>query len=116
MEVKRGYKRTEVGVVPDDWEVRQMAELTDKCRPISYGIVQTGPNIIDGIPCLRVLDINEGQINNQTNSTPVNQQYTEATTKQSQQTNEQPSFSTVLGSILPPDFSLKKEIVNEIHS
>ena len=63
MEVKRGYKRTEVGVVPDDWEVRQMAEITDKCRPISYGIVQTGPNIIDGIPCLRVLDINEGQIN-----------------------------------------------------
>ena len=63
MEVKRGYKRTEVGVVPDDWEVRQMAEITDKCRPISYGIVQTGPNIIGGVSCLRVLDINEGQIN-----------------------------------------------------
>lgn len=63
MELKPGYKMTEVGVIPEDWEVRNMSEITDPQRPISYGIVQTGPNVQNGIPCLRVLDINDGQIN-----------------------------------------------------
>ncbi len=63
MELKPGYKMTEVGVIPEEWEVRNMSEITDPQRPISYGIVQTGPNVQNGIPCLRVLDINDGQIN-----------------------------------------------------
>jgi type I restriction enzyme S subunit len=62
MELKKGYKQTEVGVIPVEWEVFSLSQLTDPQRPISYGIVQTGPNIPDGIPCLRVLDIHEGKI------------------------------------------------------
>jgi type I restriction enzyme S subunit len=62
MELKPGYKQTEVGVIPVEWEVFSLSQLTDPQRPISYGIVQTGPNIPDGIPCLRVLDIHEGKI------------------------------------------------------
>ncbi len=58
-----GYKRTEVGVIPEDWELFQLAAITEPNRPISYGIVQTGPTINGGIPCLRVVDIVNGRIN-----------------------------------------------------
>ena len=63
MEVKPGYKQTEVGVIPAEWEVFSLSELTEPQRPISYGIVQTGPNVANGVRCLRVLDIHEGRIN-----------------------------------------------------
>jgi type I restriction enzyme S subunit len=61
--IPEGYKQTEVGVIPDDWDVCTLANITEKKRPISYGIVQTGPEIYDGIPCLRVLDIVNCSIN-----------------------------------------------------
>lgn len=63
MEVRPGYKATEVGVIPEEWEVTRLAEITEPQRPISYGIVQTGPSVISGVPCLRVMDINDGKIN-----------------------------------------------------
>jgi len=63
MELKPGYKQTEVGVFPEDWNVFSLSELTEPQRPISYGIVQTGPNVANGVRCLRVLDINGGRIN-----------------------------------------------------
>lgn len=63
MEVKPGYKLTEVGVIPEDWDVQSLKDSTEEQRPISYGIVQTGPNIYNGIPCLRVVDIDNGNIN-----------------------------------------------------
>jgi type I restriction enzyme S subunit len=61
--VKPRYKQTEVGVIPEDWNVRSLQDSTEAQRPISYGIVQTGPHIPNGVPCLRVLDINDGRIN-----------------------------------------------------
>jgi type I restriction enzyme S subunit len=61
--MKPGYKQTEVGVIPEGWEVKALSEITEAHRPISYGIVQTGPSITNGVPCLRVVDINDGQIN-----------------------------------------------------
>ena len=42
-------------MVPNEWKSYQLSELCAK--PISYGIVQTGENIEDGIPCLRVVDL-----------------------------------------------------------
>ena len=62
MELRPGYKQTEVGVIPEDWGVAQLEALTDPKRPISYGIVQTGPNIPNGIRCIRVIDVKDGQI------------------------------------------------------
>lgn len=58
-----GYKQTEVGVIPEDWDVEPLGALTDPKRPISYGIVQTGSLIPNGVTCLRVLDIEDGRIN-----------------------------------------------------
>jgi type I restriction enzyme S subunit len=28
MEIKPGYKQTEIGVIPDDWEVKELKEIT----------------------------------------------------------------------------------------
>ena len=61
-QVPEGYKQTEVGVIPDEWKVLPLEVITQPDRPISYGIVQTGPRVPNGVPCLRVVDIIEGQI------------------------------------------------------
>ncbi|HEV8240387.1 MAG TPA: restriction endonuclease subunit S [Thermoanaerobaculia bacterium] len=55
MKLKPGYKQTEAGIVPDDWLISSLQGI---CRePITYGIVQCGPNIMDGIPYVRVSDM-----------------------------------------------------------
>jgi type I restriction enzyme, S subunit len=56
-------RNTDVGEIPADWVVRDLGSLTDPQRPISYGIVQTGPQIPNGVRCLRVLDIENGRVN-----------------------------------------------------
>jgi len=66
MNVPKGFKQTEAGVIPKDWEVQPLESITDPARPISYGIVQTGALVTGGIRCLRVLDINNGKINKTT--------------------------------------------------
>jgi type I restriction enzyme, S subunit len=62
-QVPQGYKQTDVGIIPEDWIITALETITDPQRPISYGVVQTGRQILNGIPCLRVVDINEGKIN-----------------------------------------------------
>ena len=64
-ELKPGYKQTEVGVIPEDWDVSNLESITDPQRTISYGIVQTGPSLANGIRCLRVVDIGNGKINSE---------------------------------------------------
>src|SRR5262245_9245722 len=60
MEVKAGYKQTEVGVIPEEWEV---SSLQDACRAtISYGIVQCGPHIKNGVPYIRVSDMDAPEL------------------------------------------------------
>ena len=61
-DVPDGYKLTEVGVIPEDWKVLTLGEITQSKRPISYGIVQTGPRVDGGVRCLRVVDISNGVI------------------------------------------------------
>ncbi len=56
------FRHTTVGQIPEDWIVCALAHLTDLKRPISYGIVQTGPSVHGGIRCLRVIDIDDGRI------------------------------------------------------
>ena len=60
MEVKPGYKQTEVGFIPENWEV---LVLQQACREtIAYGIVQCGPHIRDGVPYIRVSDMDEPEL------------------------------------------------------
>jgi len=51
------FKETEIGRIPKDWRIRSLEQLVDQNRPITYGIVQTGEHIPDGVPCIRVVDI-----------------------------------------------------------
>ena len=60
MEVRPGYKLTEMGVIPDEWAV---SRLQDACREtITYGIVQCGPHITNGIPYVRVSDMDQPEL------------------------------------------------------
>jgi type I restriction enzyme S subunit len=61
MEVKPGYKVTEVGIIPEEWAV---SSLQDACREtITYGIVQCGPHIKNGVPYVRVSDMDKPELN-----------------------------------------------------
>jgi len=78
MGVNPRYKQTEVGEIPDDWGIASLGELTDEKRPISYGIVQTGPAISNGVRCIRVVDIHDGKVNQAeliTTSTSISDSY-----------------------------------------
>jgi type I restriction enzyme S subunit len=53
-----GYKRTEVGLIPEDWDDPELAEIAKDDSPICYGIVQVGPYTTRGIPVLAIKNLN----------------------------------------------------------
>ena len=54
--LRAGYKQTEAGVIPQAWDV---ADLQKVCaEKITYGIVQCGPHVENGVPYIRVSDMN----------------------------------------------------------
>jgi type I restriction enzyme S subunit len=57
VEVRPGYKRTEVGVIPEDWDCKPLENLIAPDTTITYGIVQAGPHIEDGIPYIKTGDM-----------------------------------------------------------
>ena len=63
MELKQGYKQTELGILPNEWNVCNLNQITDAKRSICYGIVQTGRPVTNGIRCVRVVDITNGRVN-----------------------------------------------------
>jgi type I restriction enzyme S subunit len=69
-EVKPGYKQTEVGVIPKEWEVQSLEGIADPKRPICYGIVQVGPFTRNGIPVLAIKNLNTDYLTNVHRSSP----------------------------------------------
>ena len=63
MELKPGYKLTEIGVLPDDWDVKQISEIAE----VKGGKrLPQGKNLTDSItshPYVRVTDMYRGGIN-----------------------------------------------------
>jgi type I restriction enzyme S subunit len=61
MEVRPGYRQTDVGVIPEDWEIRTCAELTER---IMVGIVirPTQYYVRQGVPAFRSANIREDGI------------------------------------------------------
>jgi type I restriction enzyme S subunit len=59
MEVKPGYKQTEVGVIPGEWQV---AKLDEAARVVD-SLHQTPSFAEDGYPMVRVTDIKTGDLN-----------------------------------------------------
>lgn len=45
-----------------NYEVKDLAEVIDRSRPITYGILKPGPDTDDGVPYVRVVDIKGGHV------------------------------------------------------
>ena len=61
-QVPEGYKKTEVGVIPEDWEVVPLKDLIDADRRITYGIVVPGQHTSNGVPMIRAQDYSRGWV------------------------------------------------------
>ncbi len=57
--MKPGYKQTEVGVIPEEWETAAVADLVDPSSPICYGVVQVGQHIESGVPIVAIKFVKE---------------------------------------------------------
>ena len=55
--IPAGYKKTAVGVIPDDWHCSSLSNITAPGTPVTYGIVQAGPHIQNGIPYIKTGDM-----------------------------------------------------------
>jgi type I restriction enzyme S subunit len=59
-QLPEGYKQTEVGVIPEDWEIRSCSEISERIvvgiviRPTQYYAPQ-------GVPAFRSANIREGR-------------------------------------------------------
>lgn len=63
MELKSGYKQTEVGVIPTDWNLTYLGDLINDSRGIRYGIVQPGKFDPSGRHMIRGQDYSKGWVN-----------------------------------------------------
>ncbi|UNK27469.1 restriction endonuclease subunit S [Serratia plymuthica] len=64
--------------VPKSWQRVNLHELINTCKPICYGVVQPGDEVVDGKLLIRVCDIYEGEVdysNLRTISPEVDKQY-----------------------------------------
>jgi len=57
-----GYRDTELGRLPDDWDVTQLSDLVDPARTIRYGIVQPGEYDSNGRLLIRGQDYSKGWV------------------------------------------------------
>jgi len=60
MAVKNGYKKTEVGVIPEGWGLTSLRSVLDSSRHIRYGVVQPGEFVLQGQLMLRSQDYSKG--------------------------------------------------------
>ncbi|MEE9384766.1 MAG: restriction endonuclease subunit S [Nannocystaceae bacterium] len=51
------FKQTEIGEIPEEWDVVALQELVAEDATITYGIVQAGPHIDDGVPYIKTGDM-----------------------------------------------------------
>ena len=83
MEVKPGYKQSEVGVIPEEWDI---CDLQGVCQePITYGIVQCGPHQAGGVPYIRVSDMDGPELdpNRMLRTSPlIAEQFSRSTVKE----------------------------------
>jgi type I restriction enzyme, S subunit len=56
------FKQTEIGEIPEGWEVVKLEEITPSDRKITYGIVQAGADYPGGVPYIRVTDMGSHKI------------------------------------------------------
>jgi type I restriction enzyme, S subunit len=72
MELRSGYKQTEIGVIPGDWEVAPLEAFTSF---ISYGFTNPMPTSESGVHMITAKDINYGKIQFETARTTTEEAY-----------------------------------------
>ncbi|MBC7525370.1 MAG: restriction endonuclease subunit S [Flavobacterium sp.] len=63
MEIREGYKNSDVGIIPIDWECK---DLQHYFSFISYGFTNPMPTVLDGVYMITANDINHGRIKYET--------------------------------------------------
>lgn len=69
-------RKLEESQAPEGWKQESLSGICRK--PISYGIVQTGEHVLNGTPCVRVVDLTKKELNPHemiTTSADINQSY-----------------------------------------
>jgi type I restriction enzyme S subunit len=56
------FKQTEIGTIPESWEVVDLDHIVDQQRPICYGILKPGTGVPNGVPVVKVKDIKNGRV------------------------------------------------------
>jgi type I restriction enzyme, S subunit len=59
MEVRLGYKQTDVGIIPKEWHTAAVANLVEPTSPICYGVVQVGQHTESGVPIVAIKYVKE---------------------------------------------------------
>lgn len=60
MEVRAGYKQTEIGVIPDDWETYKVSQFTLAHK---QGFYTKNPYVPEGVKLARITDLHFNKIN-----------------------------------------------------
>ena len=56
------FKQTKVGKIPEEWKVIKLGKIVPYDKPITYGIVQAGSHVPNGVPYIRSGDLNNPAI------------------------------------------------------
>ena len=72
--MKPSFKQTEVGAIPEDWDVKSLEQVCDPQHPICYGIVQVRAHSDNGIPVLAIKNLNGDYSSNIHRCTPLVEQ------------------------------------------
>jgi type I restriction enzyme S subunit len=56
------FKPSPIGPIPEEWEVRLLADVVPSDRPIVYGILMPGEYVEGGVPVVKVRDVQGGEI------------------------------------------------------
>ena len=51
------FRDTKIGAIPLEWETVSLGDLSDPSAPIRYGVVQIGPDTVDGVPIVPIKHI-----------------------------------------------------------
>lgn len=55
-DIPQGYKQTELGIIPEDWEVKSVKDISQK---LSYGVGAEAVSYNGKIKYIRITDIND---------------------------------------------------------
>ena len=56
------FKQTEIGTIPEEWGLETLDALVQGGTSITYGIVQPGPDVDDGVPYINTRDMTADEI------------------------------------------------------